>query len=68
MMRLRDATLCAAASNKVTHEDEQGKEAAETELQDLKREIVKLPQSKPMRECWRTVINDDDPELRSRCE
>jgi len=39
MMRLRDATLCATVSNKVAHEDGQGKDAAEKEVQDLKREL-----------------------------
>jgi len=39
MMRLRNAALCASASNKVAHEDEQGKDAAEKEVQDLKREL-----------------------------
>jgi len=39
MMRLRDATLHAAAANKVTLEAEQRKDVAEKEVQDLKREL-----------------------------
>jgi len=39
MMRRRDATPCAAASNKVAHEDEQENDAAEKEVQDLKHEL-----------------------------
>ena len=39
MMRLRDATLRAAAANKVALEAEQRKDAAEKEVQDLKREL-----------------------------
>jgi len=35
MMRLRDATLCAVASNKVAHEDEQGNDAAEKRCRTL---------------------------------
>jgi len=45
MMRLRDATLHAAAINKVALEAEQGKDAAEKEKEDLKRELCgKRPQ------------------------
>jgi len=39
MMRLRDATLRAAAANKVALEAEQGKDAAEKEKEDLQREL-----------------------------
>jgi len=39
MMRLRDAALRAAAANKVALEAEQGKDAAEKEKEDLKREL-----------------------------
>ena len=39
IMRLRDATLRAAAANKVALEAEQGKDAAEKEKEDLKREL-----------------------------
>jgi len=39
MMRLRDATLRAAAANKVALEAEQEKDAAEKEKEDLKREL-----------------------------
>jgi len=39
MMRLRDATLRAAAANKVALEAEQRKDSAEKEVQDLKREL-----------------------------
>ena len=46
MMRLRDATLCAAAASKVALEAEQRKIAAEKEVQDLKRELgCKRPQA-----------------------
>ena len=39
MMRLRNATLRAAAANKVALEAEQEKDAAEKEKEDLQREL-----------------------------
>jgi len=39
MMRLWDAMLRATAANKVALETQQGKDAAEKEVQDLKREL-----------------------------
>jgi len=39
MMQRRDATLHAAAANKVALEAEQHKNATEKEVQDLKREL-----------------------------
>ena len=60
MMRLSDATLRAAATNKVALEVEQEKDAAEKEKEDLQRELCckrprpEAPQSKRMRKCLRT--------------
>jgi len=39
MIRLKDATLRAAAESQVALEAEQRKDAAEKEVQDLKREL-----------------------------
>ena len=39
MMRHRDATLRAAAASRITLEAEQGKDAAEKDVQDLKLEL-----------------------------
>ena len=58
MMRLRDATLRAAAANKVALEAEQEKDAAEKEKEDIQRELCG---NRPRPEAFTIEVNEEMP-------
>ena len=60
-MQLRDATLHAAAANKVALEAEQGNDAAEKEKKDLQLELCG---KRPQPEAFTIEANEEMPMVR----